>query len=208
MMKKKVLCIIIILLVLTSAFALQSSPKSSESEALPIDITKNPLPLTEEAQKQPETKSVVETRQDPLPVKEEHVNETIVEEEIKQGTFCTIEILCDQVLSNMEKLPEGKAELVPEDGVLLYKSEVEFFQDETVFNVLSRELKKRKIHIDFVYTPMYNSVYIKGIGNLYEKDCGAGSGWVYTVNGQSTDCGSSAYKLKDGDEIQWIYICR
>ena len=71
-----------------------------------------------------------------------------------------------------------------------------------------RNIDRKKIHIDFVYTPMYNSVYIKGINNLYEKDCGACSGWVYTVNGQTTDCGASAYKLKDGDEIQWTYIIR
>ena len=204
--KKKILCIMVFLLVVTSVFALKNIPKTQDTEALPVKVIENPLPL-EEPQKQPEKEIIEKTPQEPLPIKEEAVNE-VVEEEIKQGTFCTIEIICDQVLANIEKLPDDKKEIVPQNGVIFAKTKAEFFEDETVFNVTSRELKSRKIHIDFVYTPMYNSVYIKGINNLYEKDCGAGSGWVYTVNGQTTDCGASAYKLKDGDEIQWTYIIR
>ncbi len=205
-MKKKILCIMVFLLVVTSVFALKNIPKTQDTEALPVEVIEYLLPM-EEPQKQPEKEVVEKTPQEPLPIKEEAVNE-VVEEEIKQGTFCTIEIICDQVLANIEKLPDDKKEIVPQNGVILAKTKAEFFEDETVFNVTSRELKSRKIHIDFVYTPMYNSVYIKGINNLYEKDCGAGSGWVYTVNGQTTDCGASAYKLKDGDEIQWTYILR
>ena len=180
---------------------------SEETQNQPVKAPQEPISLTEEVQKQPEEKIVTKSPQDPLPIKEEEVpaEET---EEVEQGTFCTIEIICDQVLANMEKLPEGKAELIPADGVILAQTKAEFFEEETVFNVTSRELKARKIHIDFVYTPMYNSVYIKGINNLYEKDCTAGSGWVYTVNGQSTNCGASAYKLKDGDKVQWTYIIR
>ena len=202
MMKKIILCIMVVLLVVTSAFALKSLPKTQDTEVLPVEVVENPLPV-EETQKQPEEKIVKKAPQEPLPIKEEAVIE-----EAEKGTFCTIEIICDQVLANMDKLPEGKAELIPADGVILEKTKAEFFEEETVFNVTSRELKARKIHVDFVYTPMYNSVYIKGINNLYEKDCSAGSGWVYTVNGQSTNCGASAYKLKDGDKIQWTYLCR
>ena len=209
MMKKIILYIIAVLLVVTSAFALKSLPKTQDTEAMPVKVVENPIPV-EETLKQPEEKVVEEAYQEPATVKEEAVIETVEEEtqEAEQGTFCTISIVCDQVLANMDKLPEGKAELIPADGVILAKTKAEFFEEETVFNVTSRELKARKIHIDFVYTPMYNSVYIQGINNLYEKDCSAGSGWVYTVNGQSTNCGASAYKLKDGDEIQWTYIIR
>lgn len=207
MMKKIILYIIAVLLVVTSAFALKSLPKTQDTEAMPVEVVENPLPVEEEPQKQPEEKVVENAPEENLPIKEEAVVEEETQE-AEQGTFCTISIVCDQVLANMDKLPEGKAELIPADGVILAKTKAEFFEEETVFNVTSRELKARKIHVDFVYTPMYNSVYIQGINNLYEKDCSAGSGWVYTVNGQSTNCGSSAYKLKDGDEIQWTYIIR
>ena len=49
------------------------------------------------------------------------------------------------------------------------------------------------------------SMYIRGIGELYEFDHGDLSGWIYTVNGERimTDCDS--YVLKDGDSILWEY---
>ena len=54
---------------------------------------------------------------------------------------------------------------------------------------------------------MYNSVYIKGIANLYEFDCGELSGWFYKVNGEKPNFGCSQYKLKDDDKVEWVYTC-
>ena len=54
---------------------------------------------------------------------------------------------------------------------------------------------------------MYNSVYIEGIGNLYEFDCGELSGWLYKVNGKTPGCGCSQYTLKDGDVVEFMYSC-
>lgn len=68
-------------------------------------------------------------------------------------------------------------------------------------------MKKNRIHMEFENTPMYNSNYIEGIGNLYEFDCGDLSGWTYSVNGWFPNYGCSRYKLKDGDKIQWRYTC-
>ena len=82
-----------------------------------------------------------------------------------------------------------------------------FYDGESVFNVLARELKKNKIHIDFENTPMYNTVYIKGISNLYEHDCGQLSGWIYRVNGKVPGYGCSQYILKSGDKIEFVYTC-
>ena len=78
---------------------------------------------------------------------------------------------------------------------------------ESVFDVLYRTLKDKGIHIEFVDTPMYNSVYVEGIGNLYEFDCGDTSGWTYTVNGESPMHGSSQHIVKPGDDIEFIYKC-
>ena len=54
---------------------------------------------------------------------------------------------------------------------------------------------------------MYNSVYIRGISNLYEHDCGELSGWIYTVNEKVPKIGCSQYILKNGDRIAFIYTC-
>lgn len=128
--------------------------------------------------------------------------------EIPEGALtCTITIRCDTVLDNMDKLAEGKSELIPADGVLLAETQAVFYEGESVFNVLQRTLKEKKMHLEFVDTPMYNSVYIEGICNLYEFDCGDLSGWMYQVNGSFPTYGCSRYELKDGDAIVWRFTC-
>ena len=84
---------------------------------------------------------------------------------------------------------------------------MEFHEGESVFNILRRETKKNKIHMEFVNTPVYGTAYIEGIGNLYEFDCGELSGWMYKVNGVFPSRGSSNVKLKPGDVIEWVYTC-
>lgn len=121
--------------------------------------------------------------------------------------YCTLSIRCDTLLNNMESLSKGKEELVPANGVVLDSSRVVFYEGESVFNVLQREVKKKKIHMEFVKTPAYNSIYIEGIHNLYEFDCGELSGWMYKVNDIFPGYGSSRYSLKDGDVVEWVYTC-
>lgn len=120
---------------------------------------------------------------------------------------CNISIRCDTILDNMEDLAAGKEGLVPADGIILSTQTVEFSEGESVFDVLLRETKRRRIHMEFVDTPMYNSAYIEGINNLYEKDCGSESGWMYKVNGWFPNYGCSRYPLKDGDVVEWVYTC-
>ena len=85
---------------------------------------------------------------------------------------CTLSVRCDTILANMAWLDPEKTELVPEDGVIYAEKTVTFYQGESVFNLLLREMKKHKIHMEFVNTPIYNSAYIEGINNIYEFDCG------------------------------------
>lgn len=118
---------------------------------------------------------------------------------------CTLEIRCDTLLGNLDKLTEGKAALVPEDGTLLPVTEVEFTGGNSVFDVFRQTLKNQKIHFEYVDASAYDSVYIEGIGNLYEFDCGPQSGWMYSVNGTYPGLGCSGYTLADGDVIVFSY---
>ncbi len=120
---------------------------------------------------------------------------------------CTLSVRCDTILDNMDWLDPEKVELVPEDGVIFPATEVTFYEGESVFNVLQREMKKAKIHMEFEDTPMYNSAYIEGIHNLYEFDCGELSGWMYKVNGWFPNYGCSRYQLQEGDVVEWVYTC-
>lgn len=120
---------------------------------------------------------------------------------------CTLSVRCDTILKNISWLKSEKRELVPKDGVIFAERQVTFYEGESVFNLLAREMKRNKIHMEFVNTPIYNSAYIEGIANLYEFDCGELSGWMYSVNGQFPNYGCSRYQLKDGDKVEWVYTC-
>ena len=120
---------------------------------------------------------------------------------------CTLSVRCDTISDNMDLIPSEKVSLVPDDGVILKETEVVFYEGESVFNVLLREMKRNKIHMEFVKTPVYDSAYIEGINNIYEFDCGELSGWMYKVNGWFPNYGCSRYILKDGDSVEWVYTC-
>ena len=120
---------------------------------------------------------------------------------------CTVSISCAAILENLDRLNAEKADLIPADGVLLAPTAVEFTEGESVFDVLKRVCRENKIHMEFSETPVYQSAYIEGIGNLYEFDCGEGSGWMYRVNGEFPNYGCSRYTLADSDTVEWVYTC-
>ena len=120
---------------------------------------------------------------------------------------CTLEVRCDTLLAKMDQLAAEKAALVPENGVLLETVEVELTGGESVFDVFRKVLREEKLHFEYVDASAYDSVYIEGIGNLYEYDCGPQSGWMYSVNGVYPGLGCSAYTLADGDVIVFNYTC-
>lgn len=135
--------------------------------------------------------------------------ETIVPEQPVQEekNICTITILCDTILDNMDNLDAGKEAYVPANGTILATSSVEFEDGETVFDVLTRVCEYAGIQIEYSWTAIYNSYYIEGINNLYEFDCGNESGWMYKVNGWFPNYGCSSYELENGDNIVWCYTC-
>ena len=124
----------------------------------------------------------------------------------KQNT-CTFVIECKTILNNMDSLKSNKKEFLPADGVILKKTTVTFEEGETVFDVLKRICKENNIQMESSYTPGYDNYYIEGINQIYEKDCGTKSGWMYCVNGTFPNYGCSDYKLKSGDKVEWRYTC-
>ena len=137
----------------------------------------------------------------PIPVEPE--NAVITDKELT----CTLSVRCDTILQNIGWLDSEKVDIVPKDGVIFAEKTVTFYEGESVFNLLMREMKRNKIHMEFENTPIYNSAYIEGIANLYEFDCGELSGWMYKVNGWFPNYGCSRYQLKAGDKVEWVYTC-
>ena len=120
---------------------------------------------------------------------------------------CTLEVRCDTLLGNLNDLSAEKAALVPENGILLEATEAECTGWQSVFDVFRKILREEKLHFEYVDASVYDSVYIEGIGNIYEYDCGPQSGWMYSVNGVYPGLGCSAYTLADGDVIVFSYTC-
>ena len=128
------------------------------------------------------------------PVKEEKVT-------------CSLSISCANILNNLDQLKEAKKDYVPPKGSIYSGSNIEFKAGESVFEVVQRVTTNEKIPLDYIKSTTFHTVYIKGIGNLYEKDCGTMSGWIYKVNGVSPSKGCSDYKLAAGDVISFVYTC-
>lgn len=120
---------------------------------------------------------------------------------------CTFSIECSTIFNNLEELEPGKLDVLPADGVILPQTTVNFYEGESVFDVLQRVCRENGIHMEASWTPMYNSAYVEGICNLYEFDCGSGSGWMYRVDGWYPNYGCSRYQLAQGEVVEWRYTC-
>ncbi len=177
-----------------------------------VKIEESPIPEPAATPILPEISLSPEPIQTPAPPKEnpsptpDETPTPPVEEDDGLLT-CTIYILCDTILDNMDLCDPSKVGIVPSNGWILGNTEVEFTAGETVFDVLQRVCREKGIHMEFMEAPAYNSVYIEGIYNLYEFDVGNLSGWMYKVNGWFPNYGCSLYTLQDGDIIGWVYTC-
>ena len=120
---------------------------------------------------------------------------------------CTVSISCTTVLDNWDKLSEAKRSIVPSNGIILGTVTVELQEGDTVFSVLQRVVSDYNIQMEYSVSPLYQTTYIEGLGNLYEKDCGARSGWMFAVNGVFPNYGASDCTVQDGDAIRWLYTC-
>ena len=76
---------------------------------------------------------------------------------------CTLLVECSTILNNMGDLTEGKESLVPSDGIIYGPATVVFYEGESVYDVLLREMQNNRIHMEAEFTPMYNSAYVEGI---------------------------------------------
>lgn len=123
----------------------------------------------------------------------------------------TLSIDCATILDNYEQLEEGlkESESIPEDGTILEPSEFVVEEGSTVFDVLKQATREYKIQMEYQGADQnaYGSVYIQGIQHIYEFSCGPLSGWMYLVNGDIPDYGTSKYVLKDGDQVEFRYTC-
>lgn len=142
---------------------------------------------------------------------------TTVTTTAEEKNICTISINCTQIINNKNKLKAEKAAFVPDNGEILKAVTVEFNEGETAFDILKRVCSEYTcndncrycqdtgIQLEYEFTLGYNNYYIEGIHQIYEKDCGSKSGWMYEVNGTFPNYGCSSYTVENGDIIEFVY---
>lgn len=118
--------------------------------------------------------------------------------------ICYISITCKTAIESGE-LSESMLSVLPEDGIVLEKFEMEYEDGATVFEVIAKAVKENKIHME--YTGTAKVPYIEGVANLYEFDCGPLSGWMYQVNGWFPSFSMGQFEVEPGDSIELIYTC-
>ena len=128
--------------------------------------------------------------------------ETTTTKPQQQWISVTLSITCQKVLGH-PKLNTSSD--VPADGFIIKSTAVVLKPGENAFLALQYACQEKGIPLDYQYTPMFNSYYIIGINNLYEKECGQKSGWLYMVNGKTPGKGASQYTLSNDDIVEFFY---
>lgn len=203
------------------------TPKSDEDKEVKketqdkkeTDSSKKEEPKKAETDKKTDTKKddKVEKPKQPAPTNDEKQptqtpskpNPSIENPKPVAKKYVTISIDMKTILNNMDKLKENKKPYVPADGWVLKPTKVEIQEGDSVFSILEKVTRANRIHMEYqgANQGIYNSVYIQGIHQLYEFDCGDLSGWMYSINGDYVSVGASVAKLKDGDVVKWMYSC-
>lgn len=194
----------------TSASSATPSPSAAANNHSAGSSAGNHSPeKSESAVKAAEQKTTDPPKTSPAPTSAPPATKPIPQEKTTASTekICTVSISCAAALARIDSLDDDVAEVIPSDGVILSQTTEKFTEGENVFDILSRVCKRKKIHMEYTTTPLYNTAYIEGIGNLYEFDCGSGSGWMYRVNGVFPNYGCSRYTVHNGDKIEWLYTC-
>ncbi len=131
----------------------------------------------------------------------EQTNKTNNETVHKDNHYVTLYIDCKTILNNMDQLPSKYKQFVPSNGIILSNQKVILNEGDTVFDVILRVTKQKRISL------VQKQGYIQSIHSIPEKIFDGSGGWMYSVNGKYANVGCKEYKLKNNDKIAWRYTC-
>lgn len=134
--------------------------------------------------------------------KDEYYNST---EQVESEKSVLMSVNCSEILKNMDSLDSGLEKYIPEYGLIVEDKAYPIKDGDTVYDLLIRVTKENRIQTES--KGIFGNREIEGINYIYNSSCGKGSHWIYKVNGEIQQPVCSDYKLKDGDIVQWIYVC-
>ena len=185
----------------STAVTTTTSTQATTSTTVAETTTKETTAKPSTTKTQTTTKTTTEAT-----TKKKKVTATKVKKKKKTDTVtCTVTVECKSILDHMDDLKEGHEEFVPDDGYIIKDYTYKAKKDYTAYDALKGACKKNDIKLTAKSTSY--GIYISGINNLDEFDCGKQSGWMYSVNGimPNTTCGNVS--VDDGDSIVFTYVC-
>lgn len=156
------------------------------------------------------------TEPDRKPTTTKPTTETIT---TRAKNYCTVRIECKTIYNNLNKFENSKKSFLTSSGIILNDVQVELYGGESAFDVIKKACQENVctdsckyceaggVQLEYTYTPAFNNYYIEGIHQIYEKDCGTQSGWMYSINGTFPDAGSSSYIVSPGDTVVFAFTC-
>lgn len=189
----------------TSATTTQTTASATENTTSTTEATTKNKDVTTTSTT---TAKVTSTTKKKPNKKVEKTTGKIVEKTTKKKSLavsCIVTVECKSLLDHMDNLKEGHEEFVPDDGYIIKDYTYKAKKGYTAYDALKGACKKNDIKLTAQKTSY--GVYISGINNLDEFDCGNQSGWMYSVNGimPNTTCGNVT--VDDGDSIVFTYVC-
>lgn len=153
-----------------------------------------------------ETTAKPSTTKTQTTTKKKKITTTKVKKKKKTDTVtCTVTVECKSILDHMDELKEGHEEFVPSDGYIIKNYTYKAKAGYTAYDALKSACNNNDIKLTAQKTSY--GVYISGINNLDEFDCGKQSGWMYSVNGIMPNTTCENVTVDDGDSIVFTYVC-
>ena len=174
-----------------------------EESAAPDPSAEPETSAPPEASAAPKASDAPEGGESPAPAETPKAAETPAP--TPEAKTVTVTIVCHTALAS-GKLPDAVRAVLPAGGVLLQRT-VALEPGDTAWSVTQRACRDAHVSLEASFAAAQGAVYVEGIGNLYEFDCGQGSGWIYKVNGAAPGHGCDSQPLQAGDTLLWAYTC-
>lgn len=146
-----------------------------------------------------ERSSALESLYNRTDTEETSSNPTVDSQTTAPYIMVHITITCSKVIDNPDLSTDA---VLPENGIIL-DTYVAVKDGDSVFTALKAAADDNGISLS--YTGSKGSVYVAGINELYEKQCGRYSGWKFSVNNVYPNVGCGGYALSDCDSILFGY---
>lgn len=205
-MNKKICALLLSVAMCFCFSACSNNTQEEQSTAVTATTTQATTSTTVAETTTKETTAKPSTTKTQTTTKKKKITTTKVKKKKKTDTVtCTVTVECKSILDHMDELKEGHEEFVPSDGYIIKNYTYKAKAGYTAYDALKSACNNNDIKLTAQKTSY--GVYISGINNLDEIDCGKQSGWMYSVNGimPNTTCGNVT--VDDGDSIVFTYVC-